>query len=321
MRDRPVDNLPQLAAKLRQSLGIIQKRDIQVVSQILELPNLEQIQVGDDCAAIPDDDGYLLLAAEGMWHVLVEIDPWFAGWCAVMVNLSDIAAMGGKAIAIVDTIWTEDTKKAIPLLEGMKAAAHAYQVPIVGGHTNFKSAYNALGVAILGRANKLISSFAAQPGDLLLTAIDLQGEMHPKFPFWNAATNANPLSLQDNLKILPHIAEQDLCHAGKDISMGGIMGTLLMLIEASKCGAVLDLDSINYPQNVSLETWLLCFPSYGFLFSIPPQNLAQIKDKFQEHHVSCDVVGEITTGSQLILKSNHQSHLFWDLATDNFIFS
>ena len=319
MNDRPTINLEQLAAKLKQSLGIIQKQDIQLASQVLGLQTDNEIQVGDDCAAIADGNGYLLLASEGMWHVLVESDPWFAGWCAVMVNVSDIAAMGGKAIAIVDTIWTEDNAKAIPLMEGMKAASLAFNVPIVGGHTNFRSAYNALSVAILGRAKKLISSFAAQPGDLLVASIDRSGEMHHKFPFWNAATKSKPAKLQSNLNILPYLAEHDLCNAGKDISMGGIIGTLLMLIEASKCGAVLNLDSIVHPKNVSLETWLLCFPSYGFLLSVAPENLEKVQRQFSNERIPCTVVGEIKEGSQLILKSARQSHLFWNFKTDKFI--
>jgi selenophosphate synthetase-related protein len=71
MSDRYLENLEYLAAKLKQSLGIIQKQDIQVVSQILNLQIDNKIRVGDDCAAIPDGDGYLLLAAEGMWHIKI----------------------------------------------------------------------------------------------------------------------------------------------------------------------------------------------------------------------------------------------------------
>ena len=92
-------------------------------------------------------------------------DPWFAGWSAVMVNVSDIYAMGGRPIAIVDTLWTQDATISQPLLAGMSAAARAYQVPIVGGHTNARSGYNALSVSIIRRAETLISGFKAQPGD------------------------------------------------------------------------------------------------------------------------------------------------------------
>ena len=319
MSDRPAINLEQLTKTLKQSLGIIQKQDIQVVNQILGLQLDDKIRVGDDCAAIPEDNGYLLLAAEGMWHVLVETDPWFAGWCAVMVNISDIAAMGGKAIAIVDTIWTEDTAKAIPLLEGMKAAAKAFNVPIVGGHTNLKSAYNALSVSVLGRAKKLISSFTARPGDVLVAAVDLKGEMHSVFPFWNAATKADPIQLREKYQVLSYLAENNLCDAGKDISMGGIIGTLLMLIEASRCGAVLDLDSIVCPIDTKLEVWLLCFPSCGFLLSIRPENLDAVQKKFSEKNISCSSIGKIVPGDRLTLKSKDRSHLFWDFKTNAFI--
>jgi uncharacterized protein len=170
-----------LVQTLKQSLGILHKQDIQSVARFLSIENApNEILLGDDCAAIPDGDGYLLLAAEGMMPDFVAADPWFAGWSAVMVNVSDIYAMGGRPIAVVDTLWSQDAAIGQPLLAGMSAAARAYQVPIVGGHTNTRSSYNALSVSILGRAQKLISSFDAQPGDRLLMAIDLRGNRsHP----------------------------------------------------------------------------------------------------------------------------------------------
>ena len=319
MSDPSFMNLSQLAFNLKKSLGIVQKRDLQVINQILGLQVNQSIPVGDDCAAIPDGDGYLLFAAEGMWPALLQKDPWFAGWCAVMVNLSDIAAMGGRAIAIVDTIWAENTTQALPILKGMQAAAQTYNVPIVGGHSNLHSAYSALGVSILGRAKNIISSFTAQPGDLLLIAIDLAGKMHPNFPFWNAATESPPNLLQEKLTILPYLSEHDLCNAGKDISMGGIIGTVLMLLETSKCGAILNLDNIVFPDGVSLETWLLCFPSYGFLLSVSPNHFDSVKDTFSKSNIFCNVIGEVTADSRLILQSNQKSYAFWDFEIDNFI--
>src|SRR3984893_12132899 len=93
------------------------------------------IRVGDDCAAIPESDGFLLFAAEGMLESFVADDPWFAGYCAVMVNLSDVAAMGGRPLAIVDVLWTPNLPASRVIWEGMAAASRAYGVPIVGGHT------------------------------------------------------------------------------------------------------------------------------------------------------------------------------------------
>ncbi|WP_416666230.1 sll0787 family AIR synthase-like protein [Egbenema bharatensis] len=276
--------------------------------------------LGDDCAAIPDGDSYLLLAAEGMMPFFVDADPWFAGWSAVMVNVSDIYAMGGRPIAVVDTIWSQSAAQSQALLAGMRAAAQVYQVPIVGGHTNGHSPYNALSVAILGRANRLITSFNAQPGDRLLMVLNPDGKMHPQYPFWNAATEADPVRLRQDLAILPDLAERGLCDAGKDISMGGVVGTTLMLLETSGCGAVLEIESIPQVADCPLEKWLTCFPSYGFLLSVRPEQVASIQRLFHDRHLLCEAIGTVQPGSKLVLRSNSESNSesieFWDLDQD-----
>lgn len=86
------------------------------------------VPLGDDCAAIPDGDGYLLFAAEGMLPAFVAGDPWFAGYSAVMVNLSDVAAMGGWPLAVTDVIWSARAE-AETIWEGMKAASSPTACP------------------------------------------------------------------------------------------------------------------------------------------------------------------------------------------------
>ncbi len=298
-----------LAAQLKASLGLQYKQDIQTAAFHLKS---NAIQVGDDCAAIPDGNGYLLLAAEGLLPQFIETEPWFAGWCAVMVNVSDIYAMGGRAIALVDTIWSKSAETTQPIWQGMLAAAEVYNVPIVGGHTNCHSPYNALSVAILGRATHLITSFSAKPNDVLLVVTDFRGQPHPTYPFWNAATTADPERLRGDLELLPKIAELGLCDTGKDISMGGIIGTLLMLLEASGCGAVLNLDRIPCPEGLLLEKWLVSFPSYGFLLSVCPTHVKKVQSYFHQHDLVCEAVGVIQDKPQLLLKSQSETTIFWD---------
>lgn len=307
--------LSSLAAKLHRALGLLQKQDIQTASHALKSEWINaDVQLGDDCAAIPDRDGYLLFAAEGMLPQFVEQEPWFAGWSALMVNVSDIYAMGGTPIAVVDTVWSKAGQSVDLLWEGMKAASAAYNVPIVGGHTNCHSSYTALSVAILGRANRLITSFDAQPGELLLIATDFRGKPHPYYPFWNAATNANPTRLRENLSLLPKLAEMELCKAGKDISMGGIIGTLIMLLETSNCGAVLDLDRVPCPSELALHDWLVRFPSYGFLLSVQPKHVKQVQALFQAQDLVCEVIGEIQATPRLMLRSYGEAIEFWNFS-------
>ncbi len=312
--------LESLATQLHHTLGILHKQDIQPAARTLHNvssfagASTNAIRLGDDCAAIPDGEGYLLLAAEGILPQLVATEPWFAGWCAVLVNVSDVYAMGGRPIAVVDALWSTVPTAAEPLLAGMQAAAQVYNVPIVGGHTNGHSPYAALSVAILGRAQRLITSFDAQPGDRLLVATNFRGQAHPRYPFWDAATAASPPQLRDDLALLPHLAETGLCNAGKDISMGGMVGTLLMLLETSGCGAVLDIDRVPCPPNLPLERWLVSFPSYGFLLSVRPERVAAVQSCFQQRDLVCAVVGTVEPTSVLRLRSGDESLAFWDLA-------
>ncbi len=310
--------LAQLSANLQQSLSVLQKQDIQTAADALRLPIAagNEIRNGDDCAAIPDCDGYLLLAAEGMSPSFVERDPWFAGWCAVMVNLSDVAAMGGWPVAIVDAIWSQSPGAGQAVWAGMNAAAAAYSVPIVGGHTNCHSPYPGLAAAILGRAEALITSFDARPGDALLVVTDMRGEFYQDYPFWNAATKAEPERLREDLKLLPAIAQTKLCCAGKDISMGGLAGTLLMLLETSSCGAVLDLDAVVKPEKVPWEKWLTSFPSFGYLLAVAPSNVSEVIQQFAARDISCVEAGEVTVAPQVYFKSKGESQLFWDLAVN-----
>lgn len=308
------ESFSELVASLQESVSILNKRDIQTaadaIGQYVHAANGEPIHLGDDCAAIPDGDGYLLLAAEGLWPQLVSQDPWFAGWCAVMVNVSDIAAMGGTPIAVVDALWSRSVADSAPLWQGMQAAARAYGVPIVGGHTNCHSPYNGLAVAILGRAKQLITSFDACPGDELVMVVNMAGSYYGDYPFWNAATTAAPAQLQQQIALLPKLA--GLCQAGKDISMGGLAGTLLMLTETSGVGALLDLDLVPKPADVPWQKWLTSFPSFGFLFSLPSDSVSRVQALFVPHGLTCKAVGKVTTGSQIVLQQAGEQQLFWD---------
>src|SRR5262252_6585108 len=111
--------LQDIAQSLRESRGIAAKADIATVARRLGLSANSAVPVGDDCAAIPDGDGYLLLAIEGFINEFVATDPWFAGWCGVMVNISDVAAMGGRPIAVVAAVWAASNADAVPVLAGM----------------------------------------------------------------------------------------------------------------------------------------------------------------------------------------------------------
>ncbi len=308
---RNPDYLNALAANLRSAPGLQSKRDIAHASGQLRL-NSSAVPVGDDCAAIPDSDGYLLFAIEGFINAFVQEDPWFAGWCGIMVNLSDIAAMGGRAIAVTDALWADGTANADPVLAGMLAASETYGIPVVGGHTNIRTNQSQLAVAILGRARKLLTSFDAKPGDCLIAAIDHRGAYREPFSNWQAALDAPPERLRGDLEILPGLAESGLVNAAKDISQGGLIGTAVMLAECSGVGLEIDLTQIPVPPAVTLERWLQSFPSFGFLLSVPQHNVDDVIAAFVARGIVAAEIGQVTAGSQIAINDHRERAVVFD---------
>ena len=309
---KPQVPLRQIARNLRDHPSIRSKLDIAQSTATLGLTSESTGQPGDDCAVLPTQNGYDLFACEGFINAFVQADPWFAGWCGVMVNISDILSMGGRPKAVTNAIWAPTAELANPVLAGMKAASQAYGVPIVGGHTNLHTDALQLSVSILGHAKQVISSFSAKPGDVLICAVDLRGNYREPFDNWNAALTTPPQSLRATMEILPELAEAGLVRAGKDISQGGIVGTALMLAEASNVGIDIQVDALPRPKDVDLDRWLRSFPSFGFLLSAPAKDADAICAAFRAQGVSAAVCGDIVDGSSVHLTGREGTALFWD---------
>jgi uncharacterized protein len=311
--------LGELATTLRAGRGLNAKRDIAAVAARLGLSSAAAIPVGDDCAAIPDGEGFLLLAIEGFMNEFVAGDPWFAGWCGVMVNISDVAAMGGRPIAVVDAVWAASDAEAAPVLAGLRAASETFGVAVVGGHTNTRTDRGQLSVAILVRATHLLTSFDAKPGDRLVAAIDLRGRYREPFANWEAATSAPPSRLRADLEILPALAEAGLAGAAKDISQGGIVGTALMLAECSSVGAVIDVARVPKPEGVPLERWLQTFPSYGYLLAVAPAHVSAVLARFEARSIVAADIGKVTADRRVAVADGPSVETIWDFSQEPLI--
>ena len=301
-----MNRLDTVAERALAADGITGKTDIAAVMHRLRGAESadDATRIGDDCAAIADGDGWLLFAIEGFVNRFVTRMPWFAGYCGVMVNISDIAAMGGRATAVVDAVWSRDADHMGPIIDGMTAAAQAYGVPIVGGHSNAHSDGEQLSVAILGRARRLLTSFDARPGDVLVAAIDLRGRYREPLPNWDASTNAPAARLRADIDMLPAIAEAGLCRAAKDISMAGVVGTAMMLAESSQVGAVIDIDAVPCPADADPARWLCeTFPSFGFLLAVAPADVEVVIKRFAARDIACAAIGRCDDSQRLRLRA------------------
>ncbi|WP_407304646.1 sll0787 family AIR synthase-like protein [Acinetobacter sp.] len=309
--------LERLVAHLRQTPAMQSKMNI---AQGLKstLPNIETMTdlyalPGDDTAAIETDHGYMLHACEGMIPSFVEHHPYFAGWSAVMANISDISAMGGRATSVVNSFWHRSTEQAQELIRGMQDACQRYAVPLVGGHTHIDPNFQpALSVAIQGEANRLLSVMHVQPQQKILLALNMKGQFHPDTTYWKCFEGVEGSKLQAELEVLPQLAELGLAYAARDISNAGILGSLLMLLEASGCGADIQLDQVNKPQDVDWQHWLQIFPSYGFLITADEAECEEIIALFEAQNLHCRIIGEVNATAKVQVSSKGVNADFWD---------
>jgi uncharacterized protein len=236
----------------------------------------------------------------------------------VAALLGDIAAMGGRPLALVNSIWSVGEQAAAPLLEGMRFACDKFSIPMVGGHTNSHSPYTALSVAVLGVAEgPVLSARSAQGGDALVLLIDGDGSFYRHYPFWDAATSADPKRLQAQLSLLPQLSQAGITRAAKDISMGGVVGTAAMFCEASGLGIEIARDAVERPTGVDELAWLSCFPSFGFLLAVPSDRLSDLQRLMQPYSnlINCQIgqFSQEITGVWLI--SEGQNEQVWNAAT------
>ena len=134
-----------------------------------------QTWVGDDVAIVPAPAGPLLLAADAVVagvHAdldLVGLDDM--GWKAVVANISDIAAVGGRPCYAVVTVAGPLGQIDFDLLyDGLIAGSEAYECPIVGGDLS-SSVTLVVSVAIVGDGGTAppppVLRSGASPGDTL----------------------------------------------------------------------------------------------------------------------------------------------------------
>jgi len=312
--------LATLAEGLRQTKVFKAKENIRPIAEIFnETARSFGIPNGDDTAFIKDGDGYLLFAAEGIDESLVQANPGLAGRSAVLANVNDIYAMGGKPIALVDVVAAPDDETAVAICQGMRENAVRFNVPIVGGHTIRTSGSTSVGMAILGRADNLITSFDAAPGQHLVLVTNKNGQWLDSFGFWNCTLPSEDDRLVRRLELLKRAADLHLVKAGKDVSMAGIAGTAMMLAETSGVGVTINMDAIAPPEQASMERWLTAFMSYGFVLAVDSDDLIELVDLFLSEGIAAEVIGSFTGERRVLLQSGGQEAELWDFDHATFV--
>jgi selenophosphate synthetase-related protein len=198
----------------------------------------------------------------------------------------------------------------------MRWAAGLYQVPVVGGHLTVTAGPPGLSAFGLGRSDRPLAARDAEPGQSLVVACCVEGQMRADFPFFPSFDERGE-RLGGDVRLLAQGASHGWVAAAKDVSMAGLVGSLAMLLECNRLGVTLDLDALPVPAGVSLEQWVCCFPCFAFLLCVPSGQEAACLDAFAGRGLAAAVTGTLDDTGLLRLRLAGQVATAFDLATES----
>jgi uncharacterized protein len=303
-------NLPALARVVREHPGLRSKRELATVAAVLGGD-------GDDAALVADGDGHLALAAEAIWPPFVAAQPRAAGVAGVVTVLNDLAATGARPLALLDCLVAGSRRVAEDVLEGLRIGAGLYGVPVLGGHATVEQgAAPGLSTFAVGRARRPLSARNARPGDAVTLLACLEGEMMvgAGSSFFSHLRGPRRERAREDLALLADMAESGDAWAARDVSMPGVAGSLLQLCEsAGGLGCALDVDALPVPAGMTLERWLVTFPSFAFLLV---GDVDAITARARSAGLAAARVGSLDDSGRLRLATAGQEEPVWDLTEE-----
>lgn len=221
----------------------------------------EYTGIGDDCAIIPfnEEKDYVVttdMLIEDIHFLKNRITPMQLGYKSLAVNLSDIAAMGGRPVGSYLSIGIpSDTEIEYldAVMKGYHELSQKYQVQLLGGDTTKSKKHLTINIAVIGTCRKgeaRLRSMAENNDIICVTGFlgDSAGGLEVLL--------YNLPETEDNMQLIkshhvpePHIneglwlAQHPAVHVMMDVS-DGISSDLVHILTASGKSAVVNLDTL-----------------------------------------------------------------------------
>lgn len=308
--------LKKIADSINTNQNIIEKKEINPIIQYIDKNSFKSTKIftdiGEDAATIKNNDKYILVTTDRIKTTYIENFARGAGYSSILVSVDDIYACGGTPLAASIIISVKDPESCEEILKGICEGSNKFKVPIIRGHTNVHGKCYELSSTMIGEINKedYISAGNAQVGDNIILSVDFDGRIGKASKFYyDTSTFKDSETVLRKRKAMNIIAKRHIANASKDVSNGGIFGTILQLIKYSKVGADVNINRIEIPPNLinegyDIETYIKMYLTTSFVLTAPNSNCKEIVDVFQEFGLNANVVGKIINDQNLLRINN-----------------
>lgn len=280
--------------------------------------------IGDDCAVYPvtNERSALLttdLLVENIHFLRDRLKPEELGYKSLAVNLSDIAAMGGKATGSYLSLAIPEEMEVEWLdgfMDGYRELSEKYRVPLMGGDTTRSPDMLVVNVCVTGeQENRLIKyRHTALAGDLLCTT----GNLGDSAGGLQVLLKDIPRGGMQELLVQRHhkpepalkegawLAQQDAVHAMMDLS-DGMDSDLRHILKASGLSAEICLEKLPLSKELKRVCWewrwnvyelaVAGGEDYQLLFSLDPQAFEAVSREYESvFQKPLYMLGQLKTG-------------------------
>ncbi len=256
---------------------------------------------GDDCAVMDVGGEALLVTVDQVLdevHLrIAEHGGFVAGRKALARNLSDIAAMGGRAIGAVASVALprgSDPSQAQDIYRGLRAIGDEFACPIVGGDVAGWDQRLCVSVTVLGLASTAgpVLRSGGRAGDVLLVTGVLGGA-------WRGSRHLEFLPRLREGRIL---AEQYGATAMIDLS-DGLATDLHHICERSELGAEVDAAAVPVAPGIDgdpLQAALTDGEDYELLVAMDPADADRLLTECP-FDVPVSRIGTLTEAREVVL--------------------
>ncbi len=300
-----------------------------------------EISIGDDAAVINPENKKMVVStdilAEGVHFNLGYVPLKHLGYKAVVVNISDIAAMNAVPTQILVSLAVSNRFPVEALEEiyaGIALACKHYKVDLVGGDTTSSNSGLVMSITAIGMedSENIVKRSGAKPNDLLVVTGDLGGAYLGLqiLEREHAVYLANP-NMQPEMEGYDYILERQLKPEARtdikktlnelgvkptsmiDIS-DGLSSEILHLSDQSKVGFRLyeekipmDSLTISTADELNLNPAMCAMnggEDFELLFTIAPEDFEKIRN-----HPDFSVIGhavELELGNYLVAGGSNE---------------
>ncbi len=311
--------LEKIAEYIRNNKNIIEKEGLNPIVNYVNAHSFKSARIfsdiGQDSAAIKNDsEMYTLVTTDRIKTSYIEKFPFGAGFSSILVGVDDIFACGGTPLAASIIISFKEQSIGQKMIEGVCNGSNKFKVPIVRGHTNTKDYYE-LSSTLIGeiKTSDYISANNAQENDDIILAVDFEGQLgRASNLHWDTVTHKSSEEVLNKRASMNVIARKHIVNSSKDVSNGGIFGTILQLIKYSKVGADINIEKIVIPptlieKDYNLEIYVQMYLTTSYILTAPEETSQDVIKIFNDYDMSAAVIGRIKKELELNINDGKDS--------------